>query len=78
MKPVLDDAAARPNAHAHILATAALTLALAARLDDARAQLAAINRIEPGYCVDDFLTAFQFAPDGEQLFRSAAKSIGMP
>ncbi|MFZ1016788.1 MAG: hypothetical protein WAN39_02845 [Candidatus Cybelea sp.] len=71
-------AAARPNAHAHILAIAALTLALAARLDEARAQLVAINRIEPGYCVDDFLTAFQFAPDGEQLFRSAAKSIGMP
>ena len=32
-------AAARPNAHAHILAIAALSLALAGRLDEARAIL---------------------------------------
>jgi DNA-binding SARP family transcriptional activator/TolB-like protein len=70
-------AAARPNAHAHILAISALTLALAGRLDDARAYLVGINKIEPGYCVDDFLTAFQFEPDGERLFRNGAKRIGM-
>ena len=36
-------AAARPNAHAHIRAIAAYSLALAGRLDEARAYLAAIH-----------------------------------
>ena len=40
-------AAARPNAHAHILAIAAFCLALAGRRDEARAQLAAIRRTLP-------------------------------
>ena len=40
-------AAARPNAHAHILAIAALSLALAGRLDEARSYLAAIYRTLP-------------------------------
>ena len=70
-------AAARPNAHAHILAIAALSLALAGRLDEARSYLAAIHRTLPQYRVSDFLTAMRFAPDGEQLFRDGAKHIGM-
>jgi DNA-binding SARP family transcriptional activator len=70
-------AAARPNAHAHILAIAALSLALAGRLDEARAQLVSIRRTLPRYRVDDFLTAMRFAPEGERLFREGAKRIGM-
>jgi TolB-like protein len=70
-------AAARPNAHAHILAIAALSLALAARLDEARSYLAWIHRTLPQYGVSDFLTAMRFAPDSEQLFRDGAKGIGM-
>jgi DNA-binding SARP family transcriptional activator/TolB-like protein len=70
-------AAARPNAHAHILAIAALSLTLAGRLDEARTHLAAIHAMLPRYRVDDFLTAMQFAPDGEKLFREAAKRVGM-
>ncbi len=70
-------AAARPNAHAHILAIAAFSLALAGRLDEARTYLAAIHKALPHYRVDDFLTAMQFAPEGEQLFRDGAKRIGM-
>jgi DNA-binding SARP family transcriptional activator len=69
-------AAARPNAHAHILAIAALSLTLAGRLDEARTHLAAIHAMLPRYRVDDFLTAMQFSPDGEKLFREAAKRIG--
>jgi DNA-binding SARP family transcriptional activator len=69
-------AAARPNAHAHILAIAAFSLALADRLDEARGYLASIHRTLPRYRVDDFLTAMQFAPEGERLFRDAAKRIG--
>ena len=70
-------AAARPNAHAHILAIAALSLALAGRLDEARMHLAAIHTALPAYRVDDFLTAMRFTSDGAGLFRMAAESIGM-
>jgi len=31
----------------------------------------------PGYRVDDFLGAFQFAGDAEALLRRGAKSIGL-
>ncbi len=66
-------AAARPNAHAHILAIAAYSLALAGRLDEARAHLASIHRTRPHYGVDDFLTAMQFSPEDSALFRQAAR-----
>ena len=68
-------AAARPNAHAHILAIAAYCLALAGRLDEARAHIAAIRERLPGYSVDDFLTAMQFAPEGAALFREGARRL---
>ncbi|MCW8087343.1 tetratricopeptide repeat protein [Sabulicella glaciei] len=69
-------AAARPNAHAHILAIAAISLALAGRLDEARAHVAAIRKTLPSYRVDDLVTAMQPAPDGESLFREGARRIG--
>jgi TolB-like protein len=68
-------AAARPNAHAHILAIAAYCLALAGRRDEARAQMAAIKKRYPRYRIDDFLAAMQLAPDGAALFREAAKRV---
>lgn len=70
-------AAARPNAHAHILGIAAHCLALAGRLDEARGVAASIHRSLPGYRVGDFLAAFKFAPDAEALYRSGAARIGM-
>jgi TolB-like protein len=70
-------AAARPNAHAHILAIAAFSLALADRLDEARSYAAAIRRNIPGYSLADFLAAMQFAPEGEELFRSAARRLAI-
>lgn len=69
-------AAARPNAHAHILAIAAYCLALAGRLDEARVHMAVIRKRLPGYRVDDFLTAMQFAPESAELFREGARRIG--
>jgi tetratricopeptide (TPR) repeat protein len=69
-------AAARPNAHAHILAIAAYCLALAGRADEARTYLAAIHKTLPHYGVTDFLTAMQFDPHGAALFRDAAKRLG--
>ncbi|WP_088344653.1 MULTISPECIES: transcriptional regulator [Rhodomicrobium] len=70
-------AAARPNAHAHILAISAYSLALAGRVDEARAQMAAIHKQLPDYRIEDFLTAMQFSPEGTALFREGAKRIGL-
>jgi hypothetical protein len=70
------NAAARPNAHAQILALAAYCLALAGRLDEGRAHLARIHQTLPDYRVDDLLAAFHLGPDDERLFRDAAKRIG--
>jgi DNA-binding SARP family transcriptional activator len=70
-------AAARPNAHAHVLGIAAYSLALAGRVEEARTHFAEIRRRIPGYRIDDFLTAMQFAPDGAALFRQGAKRAGL-
>ncbi|WP_420846320.1 transcriptional regulator [Microvirga brassicacearum] len=68
-------AAARPNAHAQILAIATYSLALAGRLDEARGYLATIHKTLPRYGIGDFLTAMQFSSEGEQLFREGARRI---
>jgi DNA-binding SARP family transcriptional activator/TolB-like protein/Flp pilus assembly protein TadD len=70
-------AAARPNAHAHVLGIAAYSLALAGCVEEARATFAEIRRRIPGYSVEDFLTAMRFAPDGAALFRQAARRAGI-
>jgi tetratricopeptide (TPR) repeat protein len=70
-------AATRPNAHAQVLAIAAFSLALAGRLDEARAYIDTIRSTLPDYGIKDFLTAMQLAPDGEKLFRDGAKRIGL-
>jgi hypothetical protein len=53
-------AAARPNAHVHIQGIAAHCLALAGRLEEARAFAALTHEMSPQYRVDDFLAAFRF------------------
>ncbi|MFC3326702.1 BTAD domain-containing putative transcriptional regulator [Mesorhizobium cantuariense] len=70
-------AAARPNAHAIILAIAAHCLALAGRLDEARGFAAAIRKTLPSYGVDDFIGTFRFEPDAVALFRQGARRIGL-
>lgn len=70
-------AAARPNAHVHILGIAAYCLALAGQLTEARTQAAAIQSMHPGYRIDDFLRAFHFDAEGAALFRQGAARIGM-
>ena len=69
-------AAGRPNAHAHILAIAAQCLALVQRKEEALAFAVRIRSRTPKYGADDFLRAFRFGLDTEQLFRSAARQIG--
>jgi hypothetical protein len=70
-------AAARPNAHVHVLGIAAHCLALAERGEQARAIAAQIQRQEPGYGEEDYLAAFRFAPDAEALMRRSAVRIGL-
>jgi TolB-like protein/Flp pilus assembly protein TadD len=70
-------AAARPNAHPHILAIAAFCLALAGHVEEARVQAAAIRRTLPSYGIADFFAAFHFDSEGEALFRKGAELIGM-
>jgi hypothetical protein len=70
-------AAARPNAHPHVQAVAAYSLALAGSLAAARARSAAIRRTLPHYGLADFLNAFKYDADGTALFQKAAGLIGM-
>jgi tetratricopeptide (TPR) repeat protein len=70
-------AAARPNAHPHILAIAGFCLALAGSKDQSRTYLGTVRKMLPNYSVDEFLSAFRFSPDGEALFRKGASLIGI-
>jgi len=69
-------AIARPNAHVHILAIAACTLALARRREEAGALVARIRQHSAGYDVERFIRAFRFDRDAERLFRDSARIIG--
>jgi len=68
-------AAARPNAHVHILAIAATCLSLAHRTGEARRFVARARDRLPRYSIEDFLRAFRFDPDTERLFRRGARQI---
>lgn len=70
-------AAARPNAHVHILAIAAHCLALAGRLSEARSYAARIRLQNPDYRTDNFLDAFHFTPDVIARYRQVAALIGL-
>jgi hypothetical protein len=70
-------ATSRPNAHEHILAIAAQSLALANRREEARKFVGRIRDRVPGYTVEDFLRAFRLAADTERLFRRTARQIGL-
>ncbi|NRP21621.1 hypothetical protein LPJGGPFB_04880 [Ensifer adhaerens] len=68
-------AAARPNAHVHILATAAHCLALSGRIGEARNYAAPIRLQNPDYRTDNFLDAVPFTPDVIARYREAAVVI---
>lgn len=70
-------ATTRPNAHVHILGIAAHCLALAGRLDEARAVSALLQQRLPGYRTDHLLEAFRFGPDAQALLRSV-RSVTAP
>ena len=66
----------RPNAHEHILAIAASTMALTNRRDEARKLVARIRERIPSYTVEGFLRSFRFDRETEELLRRSAKTIG--
>jgi DNA-binding SARP family transcriptional activator/Flp pilus assembly protein TadD len=68
-------ATGRPNAHTHILAIAAESLALLNRRDEGRRLVARIRERVPGYDVGHFLRAFRFDADTERLLRAGALQI---
>ncbi len=70
-------AAARPNAHQHIMTIAACTLGLAGRIQEANAYKARILERVPDYAMTDFLAAFRYSPDAEALFKQAGKKVGI-
>ncbi|HLA71993.1 MAG TPA: hypothetical protein VK624_10820 [Steroidobacteraceae bacterium] len=70
-------AAARPNAHHHIMAIAAMTLGLAGRLDEANAYRRKIAERVNNYTVADFLAAFRYSDDAASVFIRGARLIGM-
>ncbi|HEX6636524.1 MAG TPA: hypothetical protein VF033_02610, partial [Steroidobacteraceae bacterium] len=70
-------AAARPNAHQHIMAIAAISLGLAGRTEEAGTYTARIRARVPGYRLGDFFAAFRCSPEVEALFAKGAKRVGM-
>ena len=70
-------AAARPNAHPHIHAIAAYSLALAGSLDEATAYAANVRAAFPRYTLTEFLSAFRFDDEGAARFSEGARRIGM-
>ena len=70
-------AAARPNAHAHILALAACSLALAGKQDEARTKARALLGRSSGYRTRDLLEAFRFDERGARLFSQGGKGAGL-
>jgi DNA-binding SARP family transcriptional activator len=70
-------AAARPNAHQHISAIAALALGLAGRVEEAAEYTAKIRARVPDYKFADFLAAFRCSPETEALFTQGAKRAGV-
>jgi tetratricopeptide (TPR) repeat protein len=70
-------AAARPNAHHHIMAIAAFTLGLAGRIEEANGYKTRIRERVPKYGMADFLAAFRYSPDAAALFSQGANKIGI-
>ena len=70
-------AAARPNAHQHIMTVTAIALGLAGRHGEVAAYKARILEKVPNYTLADFLGAFRLSPDVKTLFTEGAKRIGI-
>lgn len=68
----------QPNAHVHAHAIAALTLATAGRLEEARAERRCISKLNPNYNFKQFTGAFQLLDDLTNTYRKAARLVQIP
>lgn len=72
-------AARQPNAHAHILTLAAMTLSIAGIADGAAAFAREVRRLDPQYRCRDFFVAFDTLPEHVvTLLRHAGAAVGIP
>lgn len=69
-------AAARPNAHIHILGIAINCLAAAGRYEEAGRFVARARKSAPGYGLQEFLASFRLEPATAKLFRANAGRAG--
>jgi TolB-like protein len=69
-------AAARPNAHIHILGIAVNCLAAAGRFEEASQFVARARKSAPGYGLQEFLGSFHLEPGTAKLFRVNAGRVG--
>ena len=69
-------AAARPNAHIHILGIAVNCLAAAGRFEEAGQFVARARKMTPGYGLQEFLASFRLEPGTAKLFRMNAGRVG--
>ena len=68
----------QPNAHIHAHAIAALTLAAAGRIEEARAERRRLSRLRPDYNFKQFNEAFHLLDDLKGICQSAAKLVQIP
>jgi TolB-like protein len=69
-------AAARPNAHIHIVGIAVNCLAAAGRDEEAGQFLARARKATPGYSLQEFLASFRLEPATAKLFRLNSGRVG--
>jgi tetratricopeptide (TPR) repeat protein len=67
-----------PNSHVHAHAITALTLAVAGRIDEARAERDRIGILWPDYKFGYFADAFHFLDDVREIYRRAAELVQLP
>jgi DNA-binding SARP family transcriptional activator len=70
-------AAARPNAHQHIMAIAAISVGLAGRSEEADSYIGKVRARVPDYKMADFLAAFRCSPEAAELFTRGARNVGV-
>jgi DNA-binding SARP family transcriptional activator len=70
-------AAARPNAHQHIMAIAGFALALAHRAPEADEYARKIRDRVPGYSMADFFGAFRCSPDAVDVLKRGGRKLGL-
>jgi tetratricopeptide (TPR) repeat protein len=68
----------QPNSHVHAHAIAALTLAAAGRISEARTERGRIRALPPDYNFRHFKDAFHLMDDLKNIYQKAARVVQIP